>query len=137
MQTIYRQGSEITKFREHWRRQMPSRHVTMLASVPRSTGAVLCPSRTVSTAVNRSPYSHGYVLTPFLTPQSLPMSLEQEKESVNAGKRRSNDVARPNAVHPNTGANTQHTDGQISKAVAGSLLDFTLILSLLFGGCCA
>ncbi|KAH9840108.1 UAA transporter [Rhodofomes roseus] len=46
------------------------------------------------------------------------------------------DIARANAQRlANDGDNTQ--DAHISKIVVGSLLDFTLILSLLFGGCCS
>lgn len=46
------------------------------------------------------------------------------------------DVAKAKAQQPEgNGDRTQET--HVSRVVAGSLLDFTLILSLLFGGCCS
>ena len=46
------------------------------------------------------------------------------------------DIAKANAQQSESnGSRTQET--HVSKVVAGSLLDFTLILSLLFGGCCS
>ncbi|PCH44405.1 UAA-domain-containing protein [Wolfiporia cocos MD-104 SS10] len=50
---------------------------------------------------------------------------------------RSTDPASPTLPSINAPRSGQHADGRTSKAVAGSLVDFTLILSLLFGGCCA
>ncbi|KAH9933345.1 UAA transporter family-domain-containing protein [Fomitopsis serialis] len=47
------------------------------------------------------------------------------------------DLAKANAQRPvSDGGSTQEVQ-HVSKIVAGSLVDFTLILSLLFGGCCS
>lgn len=72
-------------------------------------------------------------LLPAPSPASL-MSLGSSKHPRTPPKHI--DVAKATTQAPrNDAVKTQ--DAHVSSAVAGSLLDFTLILSLLFGGCCS